>query len=698
MSLLPDRMKTVKIVAPQDYSRDLLRFLALREDIDIIDMQNKPFTVSSFKHGPKINDLLNQFSRIIDRWDIKKKVSFPKKSAFIIIDDQKIDDILARAEEIANDQLKQLHQIYERRTLAEKELEKNKAIIEIAKHLVPLGLSFEDLTEERPYFTIEVGKMETKRIPRFKWNLDAITGGSFILKEAPLEGRYSFVAIGFLEQYLADVNPLLVAYGFEQYAIPERLTGKPEEVIEESTKKIEALNKKIEGLNNDAEKIIQESGLSILAFHEQLEIELSYLKIYNQLRTPGQKIACWGWVPEKQTTKFEKELQKFIDGKADVEFTTPVFDEDEYPSKTSVPPAARVYNGLVNAYGTPGYNEFNPALVVMITYPIIFGIMFGDFGHGLIFTLLGVYGLTLRNKQIDPTEGFGNEIKNYFKNGSILIIVSGVVSMIWGVLFGSYFGITHHVAHWVPKALWFSPESHEAVAYNPGTTPVILMLELSLVVGMIHMTVGYIFRFITNIKEGHIVEAFLVTGTLLVFHWSLFILVFTFGTNFMNWFDWNNSGTFDIAIISVKGEPVQFFQVRHALLLFLGGFALPLLLMTGYLATHGLDGIAELLELVLSTFSNTISYARIFAMNAVHGALSQIFLFTMFTDGFGVINILSAIILGSLVIVPLEGLFSFLQTLRLHWVEFFAKMHYQGTGTEFKPITVERRYSSAIPY
>ncbi|MHA1220489.1 MAG: V-type ATPase 116kDa subunit family protein, partial [Candidatus Heimdallarchaeota archaeon] len=122
----------------------------------------------------------------------------------------------------------------------------------------------------------------------------------------------------------------------------------------------------------------------------------------------------------------------------------------------------------------------------------------------------------------------------------------------------------------------------------------------------------------------------------------------------------------------------------------------PILIMSAYLLIHGkMDGLAELIELLLSTLSNTVSYARIFAMNAVHGALSHIFTLKDFTsgDGLGVINYIGMGI-GSLVILAIEGLFSFIQTLRLQWVEFFAKVGYQGNGRKFKTMALARKYST----
>ncbi|HUU78988.1 MAG TPA: V-type ATPase 116kDa subunit family protein [candidate division Zixibacteria bacterium] len=693
MSLLPDRMKTVKVVIPKTYSRHLQRYLSTTDNLEIIDAQKKPFDINSFENGAKIKNLSEKFDEVVEHFDIKKKVS---KRQLIKIDDSELGPVLKDAEMISKETIEKLSQINDRITLAEQELEKNRSAIEVAKNLIPFGFSFEDLDDERPYFNIIVGRIEATRVPRFKWNLDAITDSNYVFKVSQSKGNYSFVAIGFLERYQDDINRLLAAYGFEKSSIPERISGTPEKVIKKSEAKIVDLEHKIVDLKKEADLIIKNKGAEVLGYTEQFQIEQNYLKIANMMRDSKRNVTFWGWVPEKQMKKIEKDIQKTTENNALIEFTKPVFEESEFPTKTSVPKFARIYDGLVSAYGVPGYNEFNSAILLQIFFPIMFGIMFADVGHGLLFALLGVYGLTLQNKKLGM-DSFMDEIKGYFKDGAMLMIVSGVVAMIFGVLFGSYFGVTYHAAEFVPKPVWFSPEGHEF--YN-GASPVILMLELSLLIGMIHMTIGYVLRFIKNIRQKHYLEAICVTLMWSIFHWSLFVLVFTFGTNFMEWFDINNSGTFDLALLSIGGNAIQFFTIPSAMWFFLLLFALPILVMTAYLIVHGfkhgslLDGVAELIELLLSTLSNTVSYARIFAMNAVHGALSHIFTLQEFTsgEGLGVINYIGVAI-GALVILALEGLFSFIQTLRLQWVEFFAKVGYQGTGYKFHTMAIERKYS-----
>ena len=49
------------------------------------------------------------------------------------------------------------------------------------------------------------------------------------------------------------------------------------------------------------------------------------------------------------------------------------------------------FQDVVNSYGIPRYQEINPGYFNIIFFPFLFGIMFGDIGHGLILLLIGLY-------------------------------------------------------------------------------------------------------------------------------------------------------------------------------------------------------------------------------------------------------------------------------------------------------------------
>ena len=128
---------------------------------------------------------------------------------------------------------------------------------------------------------------------------------------------------------------------------------------------------------------------------------------------------------------------------------------------------------------------------------------------------------------------------------------------------------------------------------------------------------------------------------------------------------------------------------------------LPLLIMIfGGIIIYGfMEGFMEGLEKLIASISNTISYARILALNMAHAGFAKTFLFlggvTITTIG-GVLAqlangtlspIMLAIMLlvGTIFVLLMEGLLSFIHSLRLHWVEAYLKF-YAGTGYKFEPL------------
>jgi len=121
-----------------------------------------------------------------------------------------------------------------------------------------------------------------------------------------------------------------------------------------------------------------------------------------------------------------------------------------------------------------------------------------------------------------------------------------------------------------------------------------------------------------------------------------------------------------------------------------------------------MEGLSEVFDFVLSLISHTLSYSRILAINKVHAILSALFLTESYLIRIpGISHITTAlsdpttplkavgfegIIIQCLLIMSLETMISFLQALRLNWVEFFSKW-YEGRGHLLKPIGYVRRYT-----
>jgi len=135
----------------------------------------------------------------------------------------------------------------------------------------------------------------------------------------------------------------------------------------------------------------------------------------------------------------------------------------------------------------------------------------------------------------------------------------------------------------------------------------------------------------------------------------------------------------------------------------------PLVIMFvgGIVAFGFMDGFMEGIEKVIESISNTISYARILALNMAHAGFAKTFLFlggvtvttiTAITAaiGNGTLNIMMFIVMllvGTIFVLFMEGLLSFIHALRLHWVEAYLKF-YAGTGYKYEPLSLTSHWTT----
>ncbi|XP_045542056.1 V-type proton ATPase 116 kDa subunit a1 [Papilio machaon] len=95
------------------------------------------------------------------------------------------------------------------------------------------------------------------------------------------------------------------------------------------------------------------------------------------------------------------------------------------------------FQTLINAYGDSKYRELNPGLYTIITFPFLFAIMFGDFGHGCILILFSGWMILTEKKHMGIPSG--NEIWNIMFGGRYVIFLMGIFSAILGILYNDIF-------------------------------------------------------------------------------------------------------------------------------------------------------------------------------------------------------------------------------------------------------------------
>ena len=327
------------------------------------------------------------------------------------------------------------------------------------------------------------------------------------------------------------------------------------------------------------------------------------------------------------------------------------------------------FERLIFSYGSPVYGTIDPTPFVAFFFTLLFGIMFGDLGQGLVFVIVGI----LLTKHWIPF------FKSWHKFGPIFIAI-GCSSSIMGLLTGEFF-CNEHILEPVGKFLTglfvgkenaFAPILH--MMPSADTVGQMFMFFLFTIgVGFVINSVGLIINIINNFIMKNYGKAIFgktgICGT--VFFWyvvSMVIRIFAFGSSIAI-YDWIVIG---ITLLGVFfAEPLERLVEGHKPVFENGLFSAII------------QGIVELLEVVSSYLSNSVSFLRVGAFALAHAVLSYI-IYTMSNLIPIVIGQIAVLIIGNAIVIVLEGMIVAIQVIRLQYYEFFSKF-FTETGKEFVP-------------
>ncbi len=358
-------------------------------------------------------------------------------------------------------------------------------------------------------------------------------------------------------------------------------------------------------------------------------------------------ILC-GWMPEKEALALIKETEN--DEQIDVVFEDREADEfNPAPTRLKNPRIFKPFQMFIRMYGLPAQGELDPTVFVALTYAFIFGWMFGDVGQGAILVIGGF--LLYKIKHIDL---------------AAIIGFAGIFSVFFGFMFGSIFGFEDII-----DAVWLRPIS--AMSSLPFVGRLNTVFAIAIAFGMGLNLLAMIFHIINGIRTKDKEYAFFDQNGAagFVFYGALAVTVILFMT----------------------GHPVP------AAILLVILFGIPLILIAfKEPITRAIekkkplieDGkvmfvvqlFFEMFEILLSYFSNTLSFVRIGAFAVSHAAMMEVVLMLAGAES-GSPNWV-VVVLGNLFVCGLEGLIVGIQVLRLEYYELFSRF-YKGTGREFVP-------------
>ena len=478
------------------------------------------------------------------------------------------------------------------------------------------------------------------------------------------------------------------------FMIPKEFPQIPNEAYSLAESKIKELTEKQKTISKELSSITKKIRGDILTMHENALVAKEVLET---LRKPGGTknfAVIQGYIPKKMEKKFKEVTSQWTS------ITEEVKDKDtlaELPVYLDNPRWVKTFEVITNSQGIPKKGEFDPTWMVALMWPIFYGLMFADVGHGLL--LMGL-GLLFKFK------GQGN-----LSRWGMLLAISGGAGALAGVFQGEVFGF--HLEHFVGfEMLLHEGGPLHSISWLIGSISVaeltfdqvIMILKVSLFIGVIHLGWAFLLR-IRNFakkkdKDGLIFEAI---PNMLMWLGVFGVMMGAIGSGYdvMNMYSKVHAEAVPWVSVLVGEWAVVWIVVRVSVILILACVVLMIIGGIKHNKKHPEDGgdmVSVIMEVLLGKtiecLAHSISYARIGIMLLVHAAL----LLTV-NQAFESLGGLSSpmawvlIIGGQIGIMMIEGLIVYIQSLRLHLYEFFTKW-YDGGSQPFKQLVPETVYNS----
>lgn len=429
-----------------------------------------------------------------------------------------------------------------------------------------------------------------------------------------------------------EIDSVLQAAGWRTLEIPPEFRDRPEKVREQLLRRREQVVEENATQCRTLENTRQEFKDRLIAAGHTLSLAAPLAELGESLRGRGALTSIGGWVPTREIARLEDGLNRRMPQRFVLSARDPLPQEHSLvPSALRHPRILHAFNALVRNYGVPRYGEFDPTVLFALSFVAMFGMMFGDVGHGAVIAGAGVL---LRRK---------------IKMFSVFVVAIGLSSMLFGALYGSVFGY-EELLH----PLWMAPLS------DPNR-----MLTLALYWGIGFILIATALTIRNRLVEGRVLEA-LFDGK------GLAGMLFYLGVLFGAW-HWVSQGSFGLLetllIVVPLGAILGYKWHENKIPL---GEKILVVLIEGF-------------ETVMAYVANTLSFLRVAAFSLNHVALA-IAVFTL-AGMMGQTGHWITVVLGNVFILVMEGAIVAIQVLRLEYYEGFSRF-FSGDGREFRPLTL----------
>ena len=453
----------------------------------------------------------------------------------------------------------------------------------------------------------------------------------------------------------SDGEGILQSFGFA--ACPYR-EGTGAGIYAECASRIDGISARLKEIKNEL--------LNAKEFVKPLKIYCDYLGFEIEKQEAAEKFRATdgtflleAYVPKEA----EESVKTALDG-----VSTAIYYEFTEPAEDEIPPTLYRNNKVVenfetitNMYSPVNSKEFDPNGIMSFFYSLFLGFIMGDIGYGLLMLIGG--GAIYWVKRKDD---------GGLKRMSGVFAIGGIFAILWGVAFGSLFGI--------PIFESVMPNAKDDTWTVMGiSVPAVLLISMEL--GIVHLMAGYVCKAIQHMRRGHFWDGIFEGLVWAVFSIGVGIAIAGFieqaNMPQLTYIGGGIAGVSLLIAMLTAGRHEKFFGK----------------ITKGFGAAYG----------IINYVSDVLSYARLYGLMLSGAVIAQIVAeYTVIGNGSTVGFIVSGnpllIVLGVLIFVvghlfnlAIGLLGAYIHDARLQYVEFYGRF-YEGEGELFTPLGSTHNY------
>ncbi|KAG2601720.1 hypothetical protein PVAP13_5KG607000 [Panicum virgatum] len=267
-------------------------------------------------------------------------------------------------------------------------------------------------------------------------------GNAYLLEQVE---KTVFVVFFSGEQAKAKILKICDSFGASCYPVPEEMI-KQRQIFNEVSARLSDLEVTLDAGIQHRNKALESVGSQLWRWTIMVKKEKAVYDTLNMLNFDVTKkcLVGEGWCPIFAKSQIKDCLQRAtLHSNSQVGIIFHEMDTLESPpTYFRTDKFTNAFQEIVDAYGVARYQEANPAVYSVVTFPFLFAVMFGDWGHGICL-LLGALVLILREKKLS-SQKLGSFMEMAF-GGRYVILLMAIFSIYCGLIYNEFFSVPFHI-------------------------------------------------------------------------------------------------------------------------------------------------------------------------------------------------------------------------------------------------------------